>query len=930
MSNSHPIGSGALRRLVLAGFAVFGLALPGRGEEIVGQDLPTGQRITPEAAPGAVFQHLDPQLRDHPGFETGQAVTAVTSPDGRTLLVLTSGYNLLFDEAGKKIAAASNEYVFVFDIAAGAPRQRQALPVPDTDGGIAFAPDGMRFYVGGGVDDNLHVFGLHGDAWAEEGAPIALGHGAGNGIRQPPSAAGLAVTADGRKVVIADRYNDAVTVVDPAARRVLGELDLRPGRTDGSRHGVAGGEYPDWVAVKGNDTAYVSSQRDRQVVVIDIAGDLKIEGRIGIAGTPNRMLLNADRSLLFVAADNGDTVSVIDTATRRLRETMPVGAPSGEQAGPQRLTGAAPNDLALSSDGRMLYVTEGGINALAVVPLTGQGPHRAAWWIPTGWYPHSVAVGDGGRMLYVVNGRSDPGPNPGGCSHNHHDPARFAACQAANRYILQISKAGLLSFPLPRTLELRRLTGVVAANNHLAERLRVHDRQVMQALRRRIRHVIYVIKENRTYDQVLGDLGRGNGDPRLALFGAAITPNQHALARDFVTLDNFFDAGEVSGNGWPWSTEARETDVGVKSIPLNYARRGAPYDVEGTNRNINVGLPTLALRRQADPATPDDPDLLPGTADVAAADGPDAEAGRGHLWDAALRAGLTVRNYGFYCDLARYAPAHPQAIPLDRDPFRSRTAVAFPADPALIGRTDPYFRGFDMRFPDFYREREWEREFAGFIRGHNLPNLMLVRLMTDHLGAFGQAIDRVNTPEAQAADNDYALGRLVEAVARSPYRDSTLIFVLEDDAQDGPDHVDAHRSTAFVAGPYLRQGAVVSARYSTVNMIRTIEEVLGLGSLNLNDAHQPPMTEAFDLAHKAWRFSAAPSAALGATALPLPQRKAGRLAGETFAFAHDAAYWAARTAGYDWSAEDRIDGAAFNRVLWEGLAAGRPYPAAER
>ena len=568
-------------------------------------------------------------------------------------------------------------------------------------------------------------------------------------------------------------------------------------------------------------------------------------------------------------------------------------------------------------------MTEGGDNALAIIRVGGSGPHYVAGLVPTAWYPNSVsAVGD---MVYVVNGRSDPGPNPNGCYHPNPDKAKTAACDARNRYVLQLSHAGFLSFPAPSADDLRTLTDTVAANNDFKLKRDPADAKMMAALQQRIKHVIYIVRENRTYDQVLGDLDRGNGDPGLALFGKAVTPNAHALAQGFVTLDNFMDSGDVSGNGWPWSTDARETDVGVKAIAMDYADRGQSYDVEGTNRNINVAIPTTAERRKADPISPDDPDLLPGTGDVAAPDATSGEVGRGHLWDAALRAGLTVRNYGYYCDGARYELKHPNFIPLDRDPFKSKTVMAYPADTTLMNLTDPYFRSFDTKYPDFWREREWAREFSEYVAHKNLPNLLLVRFMEDHTGEFAHAIDGVNTPEAQVADNDYAVGELVEAVSRSPYRDSTLIVVIEDDAQDGADHVDAHRSVAFFAGPYLKHGAVVSTRYSTVNTLRTIEDVLGIEPLSLNDAYQRPMTDVFDLKQKTWSFKATPSPALLATKLPIAKKAADAKA-PRFAFAHDARYWAQQTRGYDWSAEDKIDAAKYNRVLWTGLEGAKPYP----
>lgn len=889
-------------------FALAWLALPTNASAApLGQMLPTGQRITPEAVPGAVFQDLDPELANHADFRAGNAVTTVVSHDGKTLLVLTSGFNRLSAPDGKPDPEARAEYVFVYDISGGTPKKTQVVKVPDSDSGIVFAADDHAFYVSGGVDDVVHIFEKNGGGWREAGAPIALGHKAGLGLNMKPSAAGLDVSRDGTTLVVANRQNDSITLI--RNRAVAAELDLRPGKTDARRRGVAGGEFPYWVAIKGNDTAYITSMRDREIVVVDIRDAAKpaVVRRIALHGVPTRSVLDAAQNRLYVAEDNTDTVAEIDTAKNKVVRIIAV-----SPVAKTRFRGAAPNSLTLSPDASTLYATLGGINAIAAVPLTHPGK---PWFAPTGWYPNSVSAA--GAMLYVVNGRSNTGPNPQGCTTTR-DEANAAACEAQNHYVMQLSKAGLLSFPLPDAAARKALNTMVAANNGFSSP--AGDKKLMAALRQRIKHVIYIVKENRTYDQVLGDLRPGNGDPSLTLFGEAITPNQHALARRFVTLDNFYDPGEVSGNGWPWSVSARETDYGVKTIALYYGDRGQSYDVEGTNRDINVGLATTQARRAANRQSPDDDDLLPGTADVGAPDATGGGKGRGHIWDAALKAGLSVRNYGFFVDLTRYSDKNPEPIPLERDPAKAGLVVAFPAAPALRQRTDPYFRGFDVRYPDFYREREWEREFASYVVHRNLPNLTLLRLMEDHMGNFGKAIDGVATPETQVADNDYAVGRVIEAVAKSPYRDSTLIFVVEDDAQDGADHVDAHRSIAFVAGPYVKQGAVVSARYSTVNMLRTIEDILGIEPMNVNDAHQPPMREIFDLSAKDWTFSATPSRALNATSLPIAKRQAEL----PFESAHPSAYWAEATKGYDWSAEDRIIAADFNAVLWRGLKPASP------
>ena len=258
---------------------------------------------------------------------------------------------------------------------------------------------------------------------------------------------------------------------------------------------------------------------------------------------------------------------------------------------------------------------------------------------------------------------------------------------------------------------------------------------------------------------------------------------------------------------------------------------------------------------------------------------------------------------------------NPAAVPLQ---------VAYSANVALTPLTDPYFRGFDQSFPDYYRFQEWNREFSGSGSTESFPALTLLRLAHDHTGNFSTALLGINTPELQIADNDYAVGLVAQAVAHSQYKDNTLIFVIEDDAQDGADHVDAHRSTAFVIGPYVKQHAVVSHAYNTVNLVRTIEDVLGIGHLNLNDAVAAPMADVFDIHQKQWNYTAEPSQLLYNTQLPLPPRPlSARL---DLHPTHDAAYWAAATKGLDFSVEDNINGRDYNRILWQGLMGDKPFP----
>lgn len=912
--------------------------------------LPTGQFITPTFATGASLQSLNPGLADHPTYLATNAVRTLLSPDGATLLVMTSGYNSLADANGAAEPSASDEYVFVYDVSGAnrtAPRQTQVVKVPNTYCGLVFAPDGGKFYVSGGNSDAVFVYAGSTAAGWSLSATIPFNHpnygailagnpataalapfaGSGLGLADSASVSGLGLSPDGAVLVAANIYNDSITVIDTPANKVRYEFDLRPYNTDGAAgNGKAGGEVPFGVAVKGSSVAYVSSLRDREVTVVDLVAK-KLIARIALPGNPNSLLLNAAQDRLYATQDNSDAVAVIDTASNAVVEEIGTIAPPGIlPQGDRAFTGATPNNLAFSPDGATLYVTNAGANSLAVIPIAGPAPHAVAALVPTGWYPSAVSVSADGKTLYVADNKSDPGGDP------------LETQGAANQYIEQREPSNLLTIPVPAATDYAHLTAQVAANDGYSVPPNPADARVMAALHANIQHVIYIIRENRTFDQVLGDMTNGaNADPSLVMFGRRITPSIHRLASSFVTLDNFMDSGEVSGNGWAWSTEARESDHGEKSIPANYANRGASNDSEGTNRNLNVGQATLAQRQQGEPLYSTiaglfpggAANLMPGTNNDFATDGPaGAPVQQGYIWDAALRAGLTIRNYGFFIDVARYTlDGTPFGLSLVQNPAATNTTVAYSTNPTLAPYTDPYFRGFDNVYPDVWREQEWAREFAQYDASNTLPSLTFLRLMHDHQGNFSTALGGFDTPETQVADNDVSVGRVLDTVAHSKnYSGNTLIFVIEDDAQDGNDHMDAHRSIAFVAGPYVKHNAVVSTRYSTVNMVRTIEDVLGLGRLNLNDAYQRPMTDVFDLTQKTWTFTAVASAVLRTTVAAATGETEFAEGGELRS-THDAAYWAEQTRGFDFSAEDRVPAALFNQVLWDGLIGDRPYPA---
>jgi|GEM_PF-81606 len=999
------------------------------------QSIPNmAQALTPLEIAGSSFQFLDTGMIVTDPYDpsvlpvewmAGQAVSTVVSPDNNTLLVLTSGFNRVYQGPFPLFdPLMSNEYIFIFDITNHAPVFKQALPIPNAYHGIVWDPSSTAFYVSGGMGDapfgtdpipyplpnngdNIHIVQRQANgSWKSvaeldlgqtgSGGTVAAGHPSGNGLPVPnnafasvnaavyvaPMAAGLALSNDGQTLVVANYYNDSITAFNGglsawlsqwtanagSAQGATGslqgkELDLRPGKAvSGATPGTPGGEYPFWVVLSGgsgpNAKAYVSSLRDREIDVVKLytcpsstsnTGCVLspvVSARIPVKGQPNKMAINAAGTLLYVAEDASDTVDVIDIGSSntgvpgqgqpatqyKVIETIPVIAPPNTLSSYTQMaqyTGANTNSVTLSPDEKTLYVTNGNLNNVAVVPLSGtnQGDHVTGL-IPTGWYPNSISISQDGSWAYVVNSKSPTGPNVNWCYV--FGPSGYPTCMPANQYNPQLTKAGLLSFPLTAMgAQLAALTDQVAKNNNFATTESAEAATTMSAVHRGVQHVIYILKENRTYDQILGDLGRGDGDPALTLFGQEITPNQHRIAQQFVTLDNFRANAETSNDGWPWSTSARTPDVVEHQFPVNYGQRGLSLDTEGVNRNVNVALPTLAQRQAANPLMPGGAlsptvtggeDLLPGQSDVAAPDGPDDELNTGYLWDNAIRAGLTVRSYGFFVDTTCYNASRCQ-IPLTRDPHATNTVVATSANVALMQFTDPYFRGFDPSFPDYYRFKEWERDFDANYANGGLPNLSLVRFMHDHTGNFSTSIDGVNTPDRDVADNDYAVGLLVQKIANSPiYKDNTLIFIVEDDSQDGGDHIDSHRTTAYVAGAWIKNG-IVSTQYNTVNFIRTMEEVMGLPPMNLNDALAVPMHDIFNTTPAPWSFTATPAAILYCTSLPLPGP-----ALPCNSPTPNAHYWAVATKGMNFSDADRLDDDLFNRVLWRGMMGNQPYP----
>lgn len=709
---------------------------------------------------------------------------------------------------------------------------------------------------------------------------------------------GLGLSPDGETLFVANNLGDTLGIVsDIRNLRKLQRIDLH-------RTGSTQMLYPYDVKLltKGKvvTKTYVSLWGDASIAVVDQPRRSKLR-HITVDRHPTAMILNRQQTRLYVVNSNADSVSVIDTANDKVIETIKVKLAETE------LVGASPEGLALSEDEQTLYVANAHTNSLAAIRLAKDPSKKEAskllGFIPTGNYASAVAVV--GKVLFVANGKGTGAENS---SHISNDTglypnmpnAQFPGSGFGRRGMYSgVIVAGNVSLvDVPDEPQLFAYTQSVMRNNGLIGRAK---RNIFGGGKSPFKHVIYVIRENRTYDQVFGDLpssgdGRkADGDASVAIFGSGdaarspsgakqdITPNARALALRFGLLDRFFVNAEASPDGHNWSTAAFSNDYVDKAFRWNYSGRGRTYDYEGFNRlpsyDPPAGQPPVALPSVFDlPATEQDiARFLKGYVPYLSGNRDIGEPESLYLWDAAKKAGLTYRNYGEFVatvsaeDVKEVNTRKPKKYPdispnltafatkkslegnfsptarnydmlspdiMTTDTYRRARETATPLDPAILpDHTDVNFRG-SSRFG------EWEKEFRGYVanqqagKGETLPNLSIVRISNDHTAGLNKGIP---TPQFFVAENDYALGRLVEAVSKSPYWKDTAIFVVEDDAQDGPDHVDAHRSPGFVISAYNRSGALVHEFHNTVSLIRTLEICLGLPPMNFLDANATPI-----------------------------------------------------------------------------------------
>ena len=939
--------------------------------------IPTGQSITATAATGSKYQRLATGLRPDGNADADDAVSEALSPDGTTLLVLTSGFNNSFYQQGpgyvpflfaqlnpvtgqpSSTTLNQAEWVFVYDVSKGTPKKLQQIPIPNTYEGLVWDPSGNDFYVSGGIDDRILIFTAlpsnpPSSRFQPNGPFVILNHNSNDNAPVPnydggllahtiagqevPAlvtgaiAGGVDISRDGQTMVVANYGNASASIVNMSTRTVSNEVVFY---TPGSS--VAQGEYPFWVAVVSNPSsgsyakAYVTSQRDNQVMVITGSA---LSSVINVPSGPNKMVLTANQSMLYVACGNDDSIVAINTATDSIAYTISLSRPGNP------LKGSWPDDIAVAPRGQTLYVSLGGENAVAVVSLASRS---VVGRIPVGWYPTSVRVSSNGKYLWAINEKSNAGPNPGQTYYSWNTPYGIALNKTStDTYTWEAEKAGIVSMPVPDSTQLSYLSKQVDANNGFGTQ---NDDSMMAFLRKKIKHVIFIVNENRTYDQVLGDLGNGaNGDPKLKFFTQPITPNLHALAADFVTLDNFYDASETSGVGWNWNMQGHTNAFVEQTQPVDYGNSngyGLTYDWQGIVKHINLGLPptggstifTTRITGLLDPSGSST--ILPGYADPSATEGADnlsRGTSGGYIWESALRAGLTARNYGWNDDLTYYGSNTPFNPPAVRNPFNSGTLQSAPSTPTIQPITDLYYRAFDESYPDIWRIEEWTREYNNFVAAGNMPNLMTMTIPHDHTGSFSTALEGLNTPQLELADHDYAIGQLVQTVSNSPYWGSTAIIMLEDDPQDGQDHVEAHRSIIHIISPYTKSHSIVHTTYTTLNSLRTVEDLLGLPPLGLNDANAAPMSDVFATAPNLQSYSAIiPGSLCAPPVLPdLVPACNGSHQRRTRPVhqLHDGKWWSKMTAGMDFHEPDHLDAARYNALLEYGITGRGTLPPA--
>jgi YVTN family beta-propeller protein len=726
----------------------------------------------------------------------------IQTPDSRYLIVTSNG-----------LARPSFS---VIDIANWSVKSTMALD--NAWLGLVWHPDGTKLYSSGAGQNNVQEFN-YADGAITRARTFALPAVTGQSF-----AGGLAISPDGKTLFVTRVFAQTVSAIDLASGQVTKSVTL-PAEP-----------YSCVVSADGR-MLYVSLWGGARVQVYMLPSMVLLQ-EFNSEEHPNALVLSQDGKRLFVACGNSSSVWVFDTFSGEAIEQISM------SLYPNAPRTSTPNSLALSPDGQTLLVSNADSNAIAVVDVSNGGRSMVNGFVPTGWYPTGAIFGRDGKQIFMLSGKglisaAKPTDDDG-----------------------QVRLQGAVSaLPVPDRVTLADYTRRVLAVTPYTDALKMSPTVPVGSPIPRlvggsspIKHVFYIIRENRTYDSILGDLKQGNGDPTLTLFGAAITPNAHALASQFVLFDNFYVDADVSYDGHAFSTAAYATDVVQKLWQTYYANRGGVYLSEGT------GFMRNAFGNLSAPET-------------------------GYIWDYAVRAGVSVRSYGEFV----------------QNTSKSATGdvVAIEAVPGLKNLVAPAFAAFDLTITDQKRTDYWLQEFNQFVQNGNLPQLSILHLGNDHTqgmspGAF--------SPRAMIADNDLALGRVVEAIAGSVYWKDSAVFIVEDDAQSGPDHVDSHRSVALVASPFAKRAYVDHTFYSTSGMLRSMELILGLPPMSTYDAAATPMFNA---------FQATPDLSVYRRITPnvaLDERNPATVTGASVA-----------SRAMDWSDADLTPEEPLNEILWHAM-----------
>ncbi|MBC7745420.1 MAG: beta-propeller fold lactonase family protein [Flavobacterium sp.] len=698
--------------------------------------------------------------------------------------------------------------------------------------GLKFSDDDKFLYASGGNDNCILKYAVLNSKLVLKDSIIL-----GKPWPVKISPTGLDIDDAKNLLYVTTKENNSLYVVDLKTKKILQQVAL-------------GAEAYTCQLSPDKKELYISSWGGGKIQVYNTASN-KIQSEVKVGSNPNDFCVSKNGKYLFLANANDNSVSVVDIKSRKVLETL------NAALFPDALTGSTTNGVALSTDEKTLFIANADNNCLAVFDVSKPGFSSSKGFIPVGWYPTSVKVV--GQKIFVTNGKgftslANPnGPNPSSKAMNVAYQKGDTKKMEEIQYIGGLFKGTLSIIETPATTQLHELSKLVYSNSSYNKNkellasgevgnpipMKVGDASP-------IKYVFYIVKENRTYDQVLGDMPEGNGDTSLCLFGEKITPNQHALAREFVLLDNFYVDGEVSADGHNWSLGAYATDYLEKTWVSSYGGRGGEYDAEG-NRAI-------------------------------------ANNKNGFIWDHAKRAGVSFRTYGEFADDYK------------------------PNIPVLEGNFCPYYTSWDESVRDTTRVGQWKRDFDSLLAVNAVPRLNTLRLINDH--TEGLKIGRP-TPFAHVADNDLAVGMFIEHLSKSPIWKESVVFILEDDAQNGPDHVDAHRSPAYIAGGFVKRGFVDHTMYSTSSMLRTMELILGIPPMSQYDAAATPMWKCFSKEANLKPFIAKP------------------LQTDINAKNNSSNSWQRKSETFDFSKEDRINDLEFTEVIWKavkGLDAIVPTP----